>query len=331
MTMRNPLSAGLVLLVAAVALTGLGAACDSTPTGPENETIRAAVESISSQDLSEIVRTIAHDSMRGRGSRSPELEQTARYIAARFESFGLEAAGEDGYLQYFPLPGPPETTDQALNTIGLLRGSDPALRDEYVVITAHMDHLGTRFPINGDSIYNGADDNASGTAGIVELAEAFSMLNLRPRRSILFIAFGAEELGLIGSRYYTDHPTFPLSRTVANLNLDMIGRNWADTVAALRSSQDMGELAEGVAAQHPELGMRVVDDQWPGQNLIRRSDQWNFMTHGVPALFFHSGPHPDYHFPSDHADLLDYLKTERIVQLVFYIGLRLASADQTPD
>jgi Zn-dependent M28 family amino/carboxypeptidase len=93
----------------------------------------------------------------------------------------------------------------------------------------------------------------------------------------------------------------------------------------------MGELAEGVAAQHPELGMRVVDDQWPGQNLIRRSDQWNFMTHGVPALFFHSGLHPDYHFPSDHADLLDYLKTERIVQLVFYIGLRLASADQTPD
>lgn len=315
----------------------LWAACDSGPTDPTDESVSQAVATISAAELREIVYTIAHDSMRGRASPSPGLEKTALFIADRFESFGLRQGGESGYLQFFSLAPPLSvvatavSSDPVMNVIGWLPGSDPDLEDEYVVLTAHMDHLGVLFPVHGDSIYNGADDNASGTAALVELAEAFSSLPVAPRRSVVFIAFGAEESGLIGSRYYTDHPTLPLEMTVANLNMDMIGRNWPDTLVAIRSSAAIGAFAEAVGAEHPELGLDVVDDLWPGENLIRRSDQWHFIRHGVPAIFFHTGLHADYHQPSDEPELLDYEKTKRVTRLIFHVALELANTDQTPD
>ncbi|MFQ5678415.1 MAG: M28 family peptidase [Gemmatimonadota bacterium] len=220
---------------------------------------------------------------------------------------------------------------EAMNTIGVLEGSDPLLRNEYVIFTAHMDHVGVGRPVGGDSIYNGADDDASGTSTIVELAEAFAATRPRPRRSLIFLTVSGEEKGLWGSRWYTENPPFPLGRTVADLNIDMIGRNWQDSVVAIgKQESSLGPLVDRVAAEHPELHLRVIDDQWPEQRFYFRSDHYNFARKGVPILFFFSGVHEDYHRPSDEPGKLEYEKMARIGRLIYYLGREVADAERRP-
>jgi len=221
--------------------------------------------------------------------------------------------------------------DSAMNVIGWLPGSDPDLRSEYVLFTAHLDHVGVGRPVDGDSIYNGADDDASGTATLVELAQAYASASDRPRRSLVFMAVSGEEKGLLGSTWYTDHPVFPLGRTVADVNMDMIGRNWQDTVAAIgKKESSLGSAVDRVARSHPELGLSVVDDRWPDQHFYSRSDHYNFARKGVPILFFFSGIHEDYHRPSDEPDRIEYGKTARIGRLIYYLGREVADADGRP-
>ncbi len=218
------------------------------------------------------------------------------------------------------------------NAIGWLEGSDPGLQDEFVIFTAHMDHVGVGRPVAGDSIYNGADDDASGTAAIVELAEAFAALPARPRRSMLFMAVSGEEKGLLGSRWYSEHPLFPLDATVANLNIDMIGRNWRDTVVAIgKDESTLGSTLVRVAGEHPELDLAIIDDPWPEERFYFRSDHYNFARKGVPILFFFTGTHEDYHRPSDHADRILYEKTARITRLIYYLGLDIADSGGRPE
>ena len=220
--------------------------------------------------------------------------------------------------------------ETAPNTIGILRGTDPVLRDEYVAFSAHMDHIGIT-PGRRDSVNNGADDDASGTAGVIELAEAFSRPGGRPRRSLLFITVSGEEKGLWGSEYFTTHPTLPLDRIVADLNIDMIGRNWADTIVAIgRQHSDLGVTLERVNAAHPELGMTAVDDRWPEERFYYRSDHYNFARKGVPVLFFFNGVHEDYHLPSDEPDKIDAAKEARILRLLYYLGLEIGNAPERP-
>lgn len=224
------------------------------------------------------------------------------------------------------------TGGRAMNTIGWIRGSDPELRDEYVVFTAHMDHLGVGRPADGDSIYNGADDDASGVAAILELAQAFASVETKPRRSLVFMTVSGEEKGLLGSRWYTEHPVFSLDRTVAAVNLDMIGRNWPDTVAAIgKEMSSLGETVDAVAAEHPELGLEVVEDQWPERRFYYRSDHYNFARRGVPVLFFFSGVHEDYHAPSDEIGDLDLEKTARITRLIYLLGRDVADSPEPPE
>jgi hypothetical protein len=219
----------------------------------------------------------------------------------------------------------------APNTIGWIEGSDPVLKDEYVILTAHMDHVGVGRPVDGDSIYNGADDDASGTVTIIELAQAFASLPVPPRRSMVFITVSGEEKGLLGSAWYADHPTFPLAQTVANINMDMVGRNWTDTIVAIgKEESSLGPLVEQISARHPELDMAVIDDIWPEEGFYSRSDHYNFARNGIPILFFFNGTHDDYHKPSDHADRIAYDKMSRIGKLVFYLGYEVANADERP-
>jgi hypothetical protein len=223
------------------------------------------------------------------------------------------------------------TVEEAPNTIGWIEGSDPVLKEEYIVLTAHMDHVGVGRPVNGDSIYNGADDDASGTVTIIELAEAFASLPEAPRRSIVFMTVSGEEKGLLGSGWYADHPTFPLAQTVANLNMDMVGRNWTDTIVAIgKQESTLGPLVDKISAEHPELDMEVIDDIWPEEGFYSRSDHYNFARNGVPILFFFNGTHDDYHQPSDHAELIAYDKMSRIGKLVFYLGYEVANAAERP-
>ena len=256
------------------------------------------------------------------------------------------AVARNGPLRIRPVPGVVvhfalrqlvNTGLSAPNVIGILEGSDPRLKHEYVFFTGHMDHLGTPGSGEGcvargaDSICNGADDDASGTTAVLEAAAAFSRLSPRPKRSLVFMTVSGEERGLWGSSYYTDHPTVPLADVVADLNADMVGRNWRDTIAVIgKEHSDLGATLNRVGAAHPELHMQPIDDIWPQEGFYFRSDHYNFARKGVPILFFFNGTHPDYHQVSDEVAKIDGEKEARIVKLVFYLGLEIANAAERP-
>jgi hypothetical protein len=216
------------------------------------------------------------------------------------------------------------------NLAAVLEGGDPKLRHEYVAITAHLDHIGMR-PGRPDSIFNGADDNASSVAGLLEMAEAFSRPEARPARSVLFLVPSGEEKGLWGSAYFVRHPTVPLRDIVADLNMDLIGRNWTDSVIVSGPElSSLGTTLARVTESHPELRMAPLADRWPHERIFYRSDHYHFALAGVPVLFFTSGTHTDYHQPSDEADSIDVEKASRLVRLVFHTAGAVANSGERP-
>jgi hypothetical protein len=222
---------------------------------------------------------------------------------------------------------------RAPNVIGIIPGSDPRLRDTYVVVTAHFDHVGVGHPdARGDSIFNGADDNASGTAALLEAAEAFASLRARPARSILFLAVSGEEMGLQGSVQWVEHPTVPLDRVVANVNLDMVGRNSPDTLIVMgQEYSSLGALTTRVGAAHPEIGFALPTRMGdPKLGWFSRSDHVAFVRAGIPALFLTSMPHPDYHRATDDPSRLDMDKVTRVARTLFHLVHIIASDPEKP-
>lgn len=225
-------------------------------------------------------------------------------------------------------------TMQSSNVLGILEGSD--LKDEYVILTAHYDHLGKR----GDTIWYGADDDGSGTVTILELAKAFTKAKAAgkgPRRSILFMTVSGEEKGLWGSDYYSSHPAVPLHQTTANLNIDMIGRidpgrrhgdstNYIYIVGDDKLSTDLKRISESVNKKYSrlELDYKYNDPNDP-ERIYYRSDHYNFAKKGVPVIFYFSGLHPDYHKPSDTPDKINYLLMQKRAQLVFFTAWDMAN------
>src|SRR5256886_1292059 len=225
----------------------------------------------------------------------------------------------------------------APNAIGILEGSDAALKKEYVLFSAHMDHIGTPSagegctPRGADSICNGADDDGSGTVAVIELAEAFASARERPKRSLVFMTVSGEERGLWGSAYFADHPTVPLADVIADLNIDMVGRNSKGTVAVIgREHSNLGATLDSVAAAHRELNIKPAGDLWPQEGLFFRSDHYNFAKKGVPILFFTTGLHPDYHQVTDSPEKINAEKETRFARLVFYLGQAVANTSQRP-
>jgi Zn-dependent M28 family amino/carboxypeptidase len=225
----------------------------------------------------------------------------------------------------------------AANTIGVLAGTDSVLKHEYLVFSAHMDHVGIAGrrgtggcqAVGADSICNGADDDGSGTVGVTELAKAFAVA--RPKRSVIFMTVSGEEKGLWGSEFFSQHPVVPMRQIVADFNIDMIGRNWQDTIVAIgKEHSDLGATLNRVNAQHPELHMTAIDDRWPEENFYFRSDHFNFARKGVPILFFFNGVHADYHQVSDSPDKLEAEKEARILRLLFYLGEEVANGTDRP-
>lgn len=207
------------------------------------------------------------------------------------------------------------------NVVGILPGADSTLGHTAVVVGAHYDHVGFRknTPAGKDSIYNGADDNASGTAALIEVARAAGAAGIRPPRSILFIAFAGEEKGLLGSEYYARHPLIPMAATRAMLNLDMVGRNAPDTLSLI-ADQRHAELEAVARSVNARSGLVLVSSGLSGGG----SDHMSFTKRNVPALFFHSGLHEDYHKVSDEASLIDAGKIARVSGLVFRTAWSLA-------
>ena len=218
----------------------------------------------------------------------------------------------------------------APNTVGILEGSDPALKDEYLVFSAHMDHVGIT-PGLRDSINNGADDDASGTTGVIELAEAFSRPGARPKRSIIFLTVSGEEKGLWGSRWFSEHPPVPLEQLVADINIDMIGRNWPDTIVAIgKEHSDLGATLDRVNAAHPEL--RHDRDRRPlaGGAVLLPLGPLQLRPEGRAAIFFFNGVHEDYHRVTDSPEKIDAEKESRILRLLYYLGQEVGDAPQRP-
>lgn len=224
------------------------------------------------------------------------------------------------------------STVQAPNVVAILPGSDSALSREYIVFTAHIDHVGVGSPDEaGDSIYNGADDDASGTTAVLEIAEAFARLERRPARSVMFVLVSGEEKGLLGSQAFVADAPVPVGQMAANINMDMIGRNAPDTVVAIGVDySSLGPSVRAVAAAHPELGLTVAPDLWPDEQLFFRSDHFSFAAREVPAIFFTTGLHDDYHQPSDEPETIDNDKVTRIARLLFRYAHELASAADRP-
>ena len=218
---------------------------------------------------------------------------------------------------------------KACNVVAMLPGSDPTLAAEAIVYSAHMDHVGTR--IDGE-VFNGADDNASGSAGLLAIATAYANSTDKPRRSVIFLSVSGEELGLWGSAYYADHPTWPVDRIVANINTDMIGRSGPEsgptevTVTPSNRHQMFSTLVQDAARHAEQLGCTFTS----GDKYYTRSDHYNFAKKGIPVVFFCNGEHEDYHQVSDHADKLDGAKMERIARLAFWTGWTVAVADERP-
>lgn len=218
------------------------------------------------------------------------------------------------------------------NVVGLLPGSDPTLSGTYIVLSAHFDHLGIgEANAEGDSIYNGADDDASGTSALLEVAQAFAAMPRRPRRSVVFLAVSGEEKGLLGAAHYAAEPTVPIEGIIANINLDMIGRNAPDTVIAIgQEFTSLGELSKMIAAHHPELGLTVAPDPDPAEQAFFRSDHLVFVKKDIPAIFFTTWDHEDYHQPSDEVDRIDSDKASRVARLAFLLTWHVAEDDEAP-
>ncbi len=220
-----------------------------------------------------------------------------------------------------------------VNVLGFVEGSDPVVNDEVVVITAHYDHLGMR----GEDIFYGADDNASGTSAVLEIAQAFASAKSEgrgPRRSVLCMLVTGEEKGLLGSQYYSEHPVFPLEKTVADVNIDMIGRkddlhpdsNYTYVIGSDRLSTELHEINETANRLYTHLNLDYTYNQDDDPNrFYYRSDHYNFAKNGIPSIFYFSGVHADYHRPTDTPDKIMYDKAETIARLAFYTAWELAN------
>ena len=263
-------------------------------------------EDITVEESRKTLSYLASDEMEGRKPGNPGNFIAVSFIKKEFESYGLET-----HLQKFTytfrwrvgLIRWRTVEIETMNVIGVLKGTS----DKHVVIGAHMDHLG----VDGDGdAYNGADDNASGTTAILELAEAFGKSDARPKDTIVFIAFNAEELGLLGSKHYVSDPLLPLDDCKLMINLDMVGRLRGTTVTA-----QGGNLSRSVTQLVDKL-----DDDYPFDVNItaagNRSDHAPFNWSGVPVLFFHTGTHPQYHRTTDDPDLINYEGLVNIAKFV---------------
>jgi hypothetical protein len=301
----------------------------------KNSSYQAALESIRADGLTEQVGTLAQADMEGREGGTRGGRAAADYLAEQYAHLHLRGGnGEGGFLQPF--------APNFHNVLAILEGSDPKLRDQVIVVGAHYDHIG--YGANGLSlgpygyVHPGADDNASGTAAVLELARAFTVLSVAPKRTILFAAWDAEEKGLLGSKHWVASPTVPLDHVVAAVNLDMIGRLRDDhlIVFGARSGSGWRRL---LSSQNDDARLRL-DFSW---SLKPNADHYPFFEHGIPVLMVHTGLHDEYHRPSDVAKLINRQGMTRVARLLFGMvyemaerpaavpGFRAAARYESPD
>jgi len=310
-------------------------------------------ESIVVEDLKTHLTILSSDYFEGRETGKKGQKMAADYIANHFKNIGIPPCKKDTYYQKFKVKSGRHICKcddcdvnfvkklfgnkkkiKGENVLGYIEGTD--LKEELIIITAHYDHLGKHDSL----IFNGADDDGSGTVAVLEIAEAFMLAKKAgsgPRRSVLIMPVSGEEKGLLGSKYYTDHPIYPLENTVANLNIDMIGRldDWHDTanyvylIGADRLSQELHDISEQVNKEHIGLNLDYKFNEEDDPNrYYYRSDHYNFAKHNIPVIFYFNGVHEDYHKVTDTVEKIDFEKIQTITRLVFLTAWELANRDE---
>ena len=324
-----------------VAVVACGAIAAPAPVAQD----RSPASFVSESSLRENLKYLASDLLEGRATPSVGLDLAAEYIASQFRAYGLQPVDED-YFQ--------EAPDSRLNTdgmptvknvVGVLPGSDPDLKDTYLLITAHYDHLGVRERASGDDkIFNGANDNGSGTVAVMEIARALTASGAKPKRTVVFMCFFGEERGLRGARYYGENPIFPLERTVAMLNIEMIGRtikfsadrskrgeleDWTGRLGV--TGYDYTDIGARLTASCRKAGIAVVFDEAASNSYFGRSDNAALAAKGIPAHTVSVGyEDPEYHRANDHWETINYKNMTLVVRALVYATLDLANDPVAP-
>jgi len=296
--------------------------------------MRIVAGHISANSLRGAVSFLASDLLEGRDTPSRGLDIAGEYIASQFRRLGLEPAGDDGYFQTVVLRPEDADSPKSRNVVGILRGSDPQLKETYVMLSSHYDHVGLA-QSGEDRIFNGANDDASGTASVLEVANALAALHPRPKRSILFILFCGEEKGLRGSRYYVAHPLVPLAKTIAQLNLEQLGRTDAPEGPHVNSANVTGfefsDVVPVVVDAGRRVGIAVTKVAEASDKYFNRSDNGPLAKAGVPAHTLSvTYDFPDYHAVGDEWQKIDYDNMAKVDQAVGIAVLRLAQASNAP-
>lgn len=298
-------------------------------------------ETITAKDLGTHLFTYASDEFEGRNTGEPGQKKAVEYLKNFYVSQGIVSPlGGDDYFQEISAEWLANNTRRGKlkaseNVVAFIKGSEKP--DEIIVISAHLDHEGIK---NGE-IYNGADDDGSGTVAMLEIAEAFQMATKAgkgPKRSILFLHVTGEEKGLLGSKYYADEdPLFPLANTVCDLNIDMIGRiddrhkadpNYVYLIGSDKLSTELHELSERINAKYTNINLDYkYNDENDPNRFYYRSDHYNFAKNNVPIIFYFNGTHADYHRPTDTPDKINYELLENRTRLVFHTAWEVANKE----
>lgn len=295
---------------------------------------------ITENDLKTKLTKFASDEFEGRGTGEPGQKKAADYIVDIYKKIGIKAPETNpNYFQTVPGEYYSKTKQRNAsdNILGFIEGSEKP--EEVLVISAHYDHDG----IKNGVIYPGADDNGSGSIAVVELAKAFAKAKKDgngPKRSILFLHVTAEEIGLHGSRYYSENPVYPIKNTIANINIDMIGRrgkgkeeddNYVYLIGADRLSQDLHDIADAATKKYTNMQVDFTfNDPKDPNRFYFRSDHYNFAKKNIPSMFYFSGVHDDYHTTKDTADRIDYPLYLARTKAIFAVAWDLANAPERP-
>ncbi|APZ46859.1 peptidase M28 [Polaribacter reichenbachii] len=295
---------------------------------------------ITAKDLGTHLFTYASDEFEGRETGEPGQKKAVEYLKNFYVNKGIVSPiGGDDYFQEVPAAWINKNTRRGKfkdseNVLAFIKGTEKP--DEIVVISAHLDHEGVKDGV----VYNGADDDGSGTVAVLEIAEAFKMAadaGKGPKRSILFLHVTGEEKGLLGSKYYTENPIFPIANTVCDLNIDMIGRiderhkedpNYLYLIGSDKLSTELHNLSEEINKKYTNINFDYkYNDENDPNRFYYRSDHYNFAKHNVPIIFYFNGTHADYHKPSDTPDKINYELLENRTRLVFHTAWEVANKE----
>ncbi len=329
----------LLYLILILLLTACGNSQQDTPVKEHKlnkERVLSFGQFIKQDSLKKYLFALASEDFEGRRTGESGQKKAANYLADFYKANDIAAAKSTGeYFQNIPkdyFKGKSKADSE--NVIAFIKGEKHP--EEYIVISAHYDHLGIR---NGN-IYFGADDDASGTAVVMQIATAFKNAvenGYRPNRSIVFLHVTGEELGLYGSQYYTENPIFSLDKTISNLNVDMVGRidafydeddKYIYLIGSDKISPKLHQLSEKVNDTYSQLTLdyRYNDENDPNR-IYYRSDHYNFAKNGIPIIFYYSGTHEDYHEPTDTPEKINYPLLTQRTQLIFYTAWHLANEE----